>query len=204
MTTAILHGWDFVLKEDLVVIWDGIYSTEAHHVKILSGQNGENHLSVAETATGNGTIGFNLNGFIETDPDHYCLFLGPANHFVQGAKPMSALIRTDWYHHNLLQFCWLMTTPNKEVIFKKGTPIMTLINYPKNLLESTDFYIKEATHEQKQKIELYINDRNKFYSENPGLKFANLYKQGVDNLSEDSNRYIDNIYKPRPTRPIHE
>jgi hypothetical protein len=199
-----MHGWEFVLLEDIEVIWDGISDTESHHVKIISGQNLPNGVRVVDTATANSTIAFNLNGFLETDPDHYSLISGPANHFVDGAKPMTALIRSDWYHHNALQFCWIITTPNKVVTFKKGTPVMTVVNYPKNLLESTNFYIKEATPEQKEKVAEYTKDRNLFYQENTGLKWANMYKKGVDGMSTDANKYIENIYKPNPSDPINE
>lgn len=204
LTTANMHGWEFVLLEDIEVIWDGISDTESHHVKVLSGQNLANGVRVVDTATANSTIAFNLNGFLETDEDHYSLILGPPNHFVDGAKPMTALIRSDWYHHNPLQFCWIITTPNKVVTFKKGTPVMTIMNYPKNLLESTNFYIKEATDEQKEKISNYGKDRTLFYQENPGLKWANMYKKGVDGLGDDANKYIESIYKPKLSKPINE
>ena len=193
-----------MLLQDIEVIWDGISDTESHHVKIISGQTLPNGVRIVDTATANSTIAFNFNGFLETDPDHYCLISGPANHFVSGAKPMTALIRSDWYHHNPIQFCWIITTPNKVVTFKKGTPVMTVINYPKNLLESTNFYIKELTEDQRQKMAQYTKDRALFYQENPGLKWANMYKKGVDGLDDNANKYIDEIYKPKPSKPVNE
>lgn len=204
LTTASMHGWEFILPHDIEVIWDGISNTEGSHVKIIKGEFFESGKKFLDTLTANSTIAFNLNAFFETDEDHYVLLFGPANHFIKGAKPMSALIRSDWYHHNNLQYCWIITTPNKSIVFPKGTPFMTVINYPKNLLEQTNFYIKDITKEQQDKMTLYGQDRSKFYLENPGMKFPMMYKKGVDGFSENSNKYIDKTFKPNPTKVIYE
>jgi hypothetical protein len=199
-----MHGWEFVLPHDVVVEWDGISNTEHHHVKILEGEFLPNGKKLVDTHTANSTIAFNLNAFLETDDSHYSILMGPPNHFVDGAKPMTALIRTDWYKHNPLQYCWILTKPNVPITFKADTPFLFLMNYPKYLLESTDFTIKTATEEQMNKSNLYMTDRNEFYKQNPGLKFANMYKKGVDATSDDANHFIDKIYKPRPSDPIYE
>ena len=204
LTTANLHGWEFLLPHDVTVIWDGVYSTDSHHVSILEGDTLPNGERIVDTATANSTISFNLNASIETDEDHYCILMGPPNHFVQGAKPMTALVRTDWYHHNNLQYCWIITTPNVPVTFKKDTPFMYLINYPKNLIETTDFTIRTATAAEKEQMAQYNLDRQAFYSKNPGLKFPNLYKKGLDGTGESSKKHIDSIYKPHPTEPKYE
>lgn len=201
MTTANLHGWEFLLPQDITVIWDGVSDTTPNHVTILDGQKLPNGNNLADTTTGNATISFNLNAFLDTDENHYSLLMGPPNHFVQGAKPMSALIRSDWYKHTTLNFCWQITTPNKPITFKKDTPFMYLINYPKNLLETTDLSVKIATDEQKNKMIEYSNDRNKFYEENPPFKWASLYKKGTDGTSEDSTQFLDEIYRPVPKSP---
>jgi len=197
MTTSNLHGWEFVLKQDVEVIWDGISSTESHHVKILRGEYNPEGKKVVDNTTANATIAFNLDAYIETDQDHYCLFMGPPNHFVKGAKPMSALIRSDWYKTSPLQYCWQITTPNKPVLFPKGTPFLFIMNYPKNLLESTNFAIKQMTEDDRLNIDRYQAERQKYYQENPG-KFPNMYRKGVDSLTGSANVFIDKIYKPSP------
>lgn len=197
MTTSNLHGWEFVLKQDVEVIWDGISNTESHHVKILQGEYTPEGKKIVDNTTANATIAFNLDAYIETDQDHYCLFMGPPNHFVKGAKPMSALIRSDWYKTSPLQYCWQITTPNKPVLFPKGTPFLFIMNYPKNLLESTNFAIKQMTEDDRLNIDRYQAERQKYYQENPG-KFPNMYRKGVDSLTDSANVFIDKIYKPSP------
>ncbi len=203
LTTASMHGWEFILPHDVEVVWDGISNTEKSHVKIIQGEFLKSGRRFLDTSTANSTIAFNLHSFFETDPDHYILLFGPANHFIKGAKPMSALIRSDWYHHNHLQYCWILTTPNKNVFFPKGTPFLTVVNYPKSLLEQTDFFIKDITDEQKNKQLSYGSDRSSFKPEAP-FQFPFMYKKGVDGLSENSNKYIDKTFRPSPGKVIYE
>jgi hypothetical protein len=203
LTTANLHGWEFILKHDIEVIWDGISNTEPNHVKILKGEYSANGNKVVDTSTANATIAFNLSLFIETDPDHYSILMGPPNHFVQGAKPMTALIRSDWYKTSTLQYCWQITTPNKPVLFKAGDPFLFIMNYPKNLLENTDFVVKKMSQEENNKIDDYHQERNKYYNENPG-KFANMYRKGVDGLTNQANQFLNKPFKPNPGDIHHE
>lgn len=198
LTTSHLHGWEFLLPHDVEVVWDGISTSEPHHVKITKGQFFKNGKSFVDTGTANGTISFNIDAMIETDLDHYSLLMGPPNYFINGAKPMSALIRSDWYKNNSLTFCWMMTTPNKPVLFKKGMPFMFLINYPKNLLETTKFIINTMTEEKKEQIRKYNEDKQNFYKENPNFNFANMYRKGLDGINEESSKYLDKVYRPRP------
>jgi hypothetical protein len=203
MTTANLHGWEFVLREDVEVIWDGISNTEPNHVKVLRGEYGSNGKKIVDTTTANATITFNLDAYIQTDEDHYCLLMGPPNHFVQGAKPMSALIRSDWYKTSPLQYCWQITTPNKPVVFPKGTPFLFMLNYPKNLIESTELLVSPMTKEDHDNINNYQSERQKYYKENPG-KFPNMYRKGINSLTENSEKFIDKVYKPNPGEVIYE
>lgn len=123
--------------------------------------------------------------------------MGPPNHFVQGAKPMTALIRSDWYKTSTLQYCWQITTSNKPVLFKAGDPFLFIINYPINLLENTRFSIKQINNEERNKIDKYHGERNKYYKDNPG-KFSNMYRKGIDSLKNDANKFLDKPFKPNP------
>jgi hypothetical protein len=206
LSTANLHGWDFILPQDVVVIWDGISDTSPDHVKVLEGQTLPGGARLVDTSTANSTITFNLNATIETDSDHYSLLMGPANNFVQGAKPMTALIRTDYYFYNPLQFCWVITTANKPVTFKAGTPFVTLLNYPKNLLESTSVEILPVSEEIEHKITTYAKKRHeateqlKQSSEVFG-NFPKLYKKGMVPDGDGLTETVNADYKPSPKEP---
>ena len=202
MTTINQHGWEFLLPHDVVVVWDGQLSSANHHVKIIEGKEDKNGLTIVDTGTGNGTVTFNLNATIETDKDHYSILMGSPNYFVEGAKPMNALVRTDWYSHNPLQFCWKMTEPNKEVVFKKDTPFMFLMPYPKNLINETNFYIKTMDQNIKDRVKDYTDERRKFYATCKPFEWGNMYKNGRDRLDETSNKYLDKVFRPTPKKPI--
>lgn len=196
LTTVNQHGWEIILKNDVEVIWDGVSNTEPNHVKFLRGEF-YNNTEVASTSTANATVAFNLNFSIETDKDHYIILMGPPNHFVKGAKPMTALIRSDWYKTSTLQYCWQITTPNKPILFKAGYPILFILNYPINLLENTSFNIKKLTTQEKENIEKYHNERNQYYKDNPG-KFSGMYRKGVDSLTKNANKFLNKPFKPNP------
>lgn len=201
MTTVNMHGWEILLPNDVEVVWDGIKDTTPDHVKVLSGKFSEAGYPVVETGTANGTINFNLHAVFETDPDHYLLMSGPPNYFIDGAKPMSGLFRTDFYHYNPLQFSWMMTTPNKPVVFPKGMPFAFFFNYPKNLLEETDISIRNMTDEEHDRVNHYNMERQKFYQENEGLSWSHFYRDGVDGRHEGHNKYLDKTFKPNPKEP---
>lgn len=170
---------------------------------MLKGATNSEGKRLVETGTANATIAFNLDAYIQTDPDHYCLLMGPPNYFVNGAKPMSALIRTDWYKTSPLQYCWQLTTPNKPVLFAKGTPFLFILNYPKNLLESTSFSISKVTMEDKEAIEIYQAERQSYYMKNPG-KFPNMYRKGIGSMEEGAHKFIEGVYKPNPSEVKYE
>lgn len=196
LSTANLHGWDFIVPHDIEVVWDGVSNTERTHVKVLSGEHLPSGLAVVETGTANATITFNLHCYLETDPDHYLLLSGPSNVFIPGAKPMSALIRSDWYHYTSLQFCWMLTTPNKVIKFPAGSPFLRVINYPVGLLESTKVSIDDATAEMKERAGKYSQERNDFYNKNPN-KWPFLYKKQIERLDADPKP----PFKPSPEAP---
>lgn len=189
MSMANRHGWEFLLPQDVEVIWDGISDTSSTHVKILKGEYLPNGLRLVDPKTANGTITFFLNSYIETDPGHYLIMNGPSNHFVLGAVPMNALIRSDLTHKNDLQYCWQLTLANTPILFKKGTPFLTIYNYPVSLLESTNVEIAPVTKEIIEAASKYNQDR----SELRGDKFSDfpsLYKKMLGSVSA-----------PKPTNP---
>jgi hypothetical protein len=201
LTTSILHGWDFILPQDVEVIWDGVNDSSSSHIKVLQGHTLPSGHVLVDTLTANGTITFHLNVFIETDTDHFVFLQGPPNYFVNGAKPMTALIRSDWYRYTGVQFCWKITTPNKPILFKKGTPIARIMNYPIGLLEKTNIEISPAPEAYRQATNLYNAERQAFYKANPG-KWPLMYKKTKTSTRPDAVPYLQAPYRPSPKKPI--
>jgi hypothetical protein len=202
LTTATLHGWDFLMPHDVEVIWDGVNDPSPSHIKILTGGCLEDGTIFAGNETGNTTITFHLQAILETDIDHYLLLSGSPFVEVNGALPMDALLRSDWYHHTPLQYSWRLTVPNVPVLFKKGTPFLRIINYPIGLLEKTDIILDTATDEQKAFMHNYNAGRDKFYSDNPDFKFGNMYKKTTKSTDPNAPTYLNEPYRPHPKKPI--
>lgn len=201
MASANLHGWEFVLKQDVEVIWDGISDTTSEHVKVISDTPLINGRLIVDTSTANATLTFNLDCFIETDKDHYVVLSGPPNYFIDGAKPMNAVIRSDVWHFSPIQYCWKITTPNKPVLFKKGTPIVFMTNYPVGLLEKTDVIVKPADEKILQESSNYGQNRSSMYGDFNGKNFPLMYKKNNSELLKDSG---SKDFKPKPSSPTVE
>lgn len=177
MTSANTYGWEIVLPQDVEVVWDGISDTFPDHVKVLKGQYLPSGTELVHTSTANATVAFNLHCFIETDSDHVTLLSGAPNYFLNGAKPMSALIRSDVWHFTPIQFCWRLTTPNKPVLFEKGMPIAFITNHPIKLIQDTVLNIKQADKRILSESEEYANLRQSRYDEFNGKNYPMLYKK---------------------------
>jgi hypothetical protein len=156
MTNANVSGWDFILPQDVTVIWDGVNDSSPDHIKVIEGQY-YNGSELVRTNTANGMLTFNLGVIIETDKNHYSILKGSPNYFFDDAVPVEVIIRTD--HYNFLEnfICWKMTTANKPITFKKGMPIALLVNYPIGLLESTHIGFKniDSDKEKNEQIQEY-------------------------------------------------
>jgi hypothetical protein len=187
------HGWEFVLPHDVVVTWDGISDSNKDHVKVLSGGTFEGQ-PIVLTTTGTATVTFLFNINIETDKDHYCLLSGPPNYPFDGAQPLNAVWRSDFYNYSSVNFCWRLTKANEEVTFPKGMPVMFLMNYPIGLLESTDISFKnvEDSPVVKNDMREYAKKRKNFYANSKPWDWGNFYKKGI---GPDDTRLVDNPFK---------
>lgn len=199
MSTIGFHGWEFVSPCDVKFIWDGIADADGSHVKILEGEF-VNGCKFVDTGTANGTITFNMGYLMMTDPDHHVLLSGAPNTFIDGVTPMDAILQSDWYHWNVPQFCWKIQKANEVITIPKGTPFLFIRNYPKALLENTDFFIRDATQEEFDRLQKYDDLRDSYRDNQENeWKWNQLYKRGMDG---DGVKHIEKPYKPRPTAPI--
>lgn len=196
MNTVAFHGWEFVLPCDVKFIWDGIADEDPSHVKILEGQY-INGCQLVDSGTANGTITFNIGYLIKTDPDHNILMSGAPNTFIDGVTPMNAILQTDWYHWNIAQFCWKIHKANEVITIPKGTPFLFIKNYPKTLLETTNFVIRDAKQEEFEGIDRYNALRDSY--RNNDWTWHQLYKRGMD---ADEVSHLSKPYKPNPSKPI--
>lgn len=199
MTVINTHGWEFLLPHEVRVIWNGVNNSDPNNVTILDGEF-YNGMRIASNLTANGTITFQLNCYLETDEDHYIVMGGSPNYFIDGVKPMSALWRSDFYKYSEANFCWKITEPNKEIVFKKGTPISFIYNYPKALLESTSISINKLSENKELELNIssYSEKRNNFYKNNEDWSWGNFYKKGI---GPNDEKYLDSVFRIKLMEP---
>jgi len=182
LSSANVHGWEIKLPQDVIVTWDGksegLDGESGEHVKIISGEFYDG-LKIASNETGVGQITFILNVIAETDKDHYIMLSGPPNYIFTDAQPLTTLWRTDYYVYQTLMISWKITSENKEILFPKDMPIAFITIYPKNLLESTDVFVKPITKKMLNDSIKYHNNRYKHFNDNGAYSFPQFYKKGI-------------------------
>lgn len=133
LTVANTTGWEIILKDDVVVQWDGGNSVP----KVISGENANDgtrqvHQSII------GMITFSLGWIIRTEEPYSIWISGSPNYFIDGAVPLTATIPT-WWWPDEFQMSWQITKIGEPVTFKKGTPICFFTIADNSLLEKAKF-----------------------------------------------------------------
>lgn len=180
MTNANVSGWDFVLPQDVTVIWDGISDSSPEHIKIIDGQY-FNGIELVRTTTSNGMLTFNLGVTIETDKNHYSILKGSPNYFFNDASPVEVIIRSDYYNFLENFICWKIITPNKPITFKKGMPIAFLLNYPVELLQETSINFESINDNQEKldQISEYLKLKEHAGANLNDWEWTHSYKKGL-------------------------
>lgn len=133
LTVANTTGWEILLKEELVVQWDGGNSVP----KILSGEKTEDGFTQAQQSIV-GMVSFMLGWVIKTEEPYSVWISGSPNYFIDGAAPLTATIPT-WWWPDEFQMNWKITKIGEPVIFQKGTPICFFTIADNSLLERVKF-----------------------------------------------------------------
>jgi hypothetical protein len=198
MTNANVSGWDFILPQDVTVVWDGVNDASPDHIKIIEGQY-FNGVELVRTTTANGMLTFNLGVSIETDKNHYSIIKGSPNYFFNDASPVEVIIRSD--HYNFIEnfICWKIITANKPITFKKGMPIATLLNYPIGLLESTSISFKniDSDKEKLEQLEKYSKLKENLGADLNDWEWTHSYRKS---MPSDNNETKINL-KPKLMEP---
>lgn len=134
MTVANVSGWELVLDEDLVVIWEGGNTV----VKVLSGGTQKDRQVAHPSMIG--IISLSTGWAINTEEGYATWVTGSPNYFIDGAVPLAATIPSSWWPDEV-QMNWKITKVNEPVTFPAGTPYCFFTVYPEGLLESVEFEV---------------------------------------------------------------
>lgn len=134
VTTANVSGWEIVLPQDVVVLWEGGNTTP----KILEGE----FYNQRQLAYGGiiGMVSFSVGWAFGTEDGYETFISGPPNYYVDGAFALSAIIPTSWWPDEF-QMNWMITKVNEPITFAAGTPFMFFNVFKSDVLESVEFEV---------------------------------------------------------------
>jgi len=114
-------GFGISFPVDISFIWKG-KSTEGHDgdIEVLSGKE---HCYFER---GGGVIGFPTNLVFKTNENLSLLSIPVPNQFVDGAQCFTSIISTSFYT-GALHIVWKVTSPNKVITIKAGTPVAAIV-----------------------------------------------------------------------------
>ena len=76
---------------------------------------------------------------------------------------------------------------------------MFMMNYPRNLLESTKLEVRKLNEEEHNRLNVYNEKRDSFYKNNEPWKWNQFYKHGIES---DDVKHIEKPFKPSPSEVI--
>jgi hypothetical protein len=135
VTTANVSGWELVLPQDVVVIWEGGNTLP----KILEGEFYKDR----QLAYGGivGMVSFSIGWAFGTEEGYETHISGPPNYYLDGAFALSAILPTSWWPDES-QMNWMITKINEPVTFPAGMPFMFFNIFKSDVLESVEFNIE--------------------------------------------------------------
>jgi len=151
VTTANVYGWEMILPEDLIVIWDGGPSP----ARILSGGvHNDFHFAYSNIHE---MISFYTGWAINTEEGYSLWTTGSPNYYIDGASPMTASIPSSWWPDEV-QTHWIIHKIGEPILFPKGSPFLFFTIYPTELLLNVEFEIVNRWEDKKLE-----ESRKKYY-----------------------------------------
>jgi hypothetical protein len=126
-------GWDILMPETFTVEWDG--GKGRNSVKVSKPENPENMFFVNCFAN-NGQIAIKIPYLFQVEKDNFLWLKGPTNNPISTSLyPIDGLVEYDWFPAHAAMH-YIITTPNKPIVLKKGQPYCRIVPYPKNYIEA--------------------------------------------------------------------
>lgn len=150
LSHANVYGWEVVLPQDVVVLWDGGNTVP----KVIEGEVYQGRNLVIPSIIG--IMSFSIGWIFSTESPYSLWISGSPNYFMDGAVPLSASIPSYWWPDEF-NMNWKITKIGEPVTFPKNMPIMYFTIYQNELLESVEFKIDNLWDKQQ-----LMNDRSAY------------------------------------------
>jgi hypothetical protein len=179
MTYANVYGWELILQQKLVVLWEGGNSVP----KIIDGGMLDGR-PVAHTSI-IGMVSFSTGWTFGTEDGYETWIGGSPNYIVDGAKPLSAIIPSSWWPDEF-QMNWVIDKVGEPVVFEEGMPFMFFTMFDSTVLENVEFETRNIWDDEElmKSRQKYGDMKMKNNQDNPWTWTKGI-KTGVD---ADGNR----------------
>lgn len=133
MSVANVSGWEIVLPNRVVVIWDEPSQTP----RVIEGQESADGWRVVHNSI-TGIVSFSLGYSFHTPPGLHLWLGGAPNLFIDGAVPLTACIPSDWWPDEV-NMNWAITKHREPVVFEAGCPFAFFTFYRPGDLSDVEF-----------------------------------------------------------------
>lgn len=144
MTVANVYGWELLLPCEVRVVWRG----ENNQVELLNSPKFVVPAGIIRMIT------FPIGWRFRTEPGYSIQIGGSPNLVLPGAHALSAIVPTDWWPDEF-QMNWMITDPDREVIFPEGFPFMFFTVVKNEVVEGTKLVL-DSLPESRETIQSRI------------------------------------------------
>jgi hypothetical protein len=182
-------GWEILNPIKFEAIWNGepqindsilfnFYPKSEKDDAFLAQNNIGSHF-------GNGIITWAaLNFILRTTNGHNMFIKGPTNHFKHGARPLEAIIESDWIPYPFTMN-WKITKKRIPITFEKDEPIACFFPVPRHYIES--FNVETV----KGDLNSDLNKEMNLWAEKRGeMMWNEFYMRGIEK-SETKQMFPD-------------
>lgn len=165
-------GFAISFPKDISFIWHGSNKQGPDgDIEILSG---EEHCYFER---GGGVIGFPTNLVFKTQDDLSIVTMPVPNQFIDGAQCFTSILSSSFYT-GALHVVWKVTSPNKIITIKAGTPVAAVLPISLKEINNVKAVISENSISDTVHDGDYVDAMTKYGMDN--MRTSDWYKKGID------------------------
>lgn len=169
-------GYGISFDADVSFVWDGTYSSEDKHIRILKG--GE----FVSTRRANGTVSFDTGIYFSPEKNISLLTMPPPNMFTEGYQCMSTVISTTALIGSI-PIALMVNKPNEEIFISAGTIVASLLPISLSDINNTNITVKNGSPDfmKDKNWNNLIRERGEVSQElNSKGEWTHFYRNAVD------------------------
>jgi hypothetical protein len=178
-------GYGIYFDQDISFVWDGDRKNPA--TAIL----GSEHIW---SGRGEGTVSFNTNLILRTDPDVSILTMPVPNQFIEGAEVITTVLSSSIFTGSF-PIVWKLHEANKEYFVKAGTDVACILPVSIAQFQDSNINVLNEVYPSDKRIQDtqdYLDEIQRAVSaDKPRLK---MYKKAIDHKGNKIGKHeVDNL-----------